>query len=817
MVGASKILTVSYGTFSCTLEGFDDPFTTMRHIAEYFRDLASEDRYFGCEPPVPDAEMLQQIAQRSISRRVAAETQENGIILRQAAEAEEPAETAAPAAAVTAAALTGAAVAEEPAEDFVAEDVAEEPVAAAAVSEEAPEAVAEPEMEPEAEEIEVAAEAEDEIETVAEDEGEVETAADGDRDADRSVAEKLQRIRLAAGEEPALPEVETAESIAETEEDTSEAEDAEIAVVLAGIGAAAEPPAMFEETAEAEEEAETLDAAAAIWTPEETESAEDTAPETFAEPVAQDAWIEPEDAAVEPVAENPFYALPEAEEAPFEAAEAEMDIAEDEDLVAEETTVEDAEADECAGEASEEALVAEADVAADDTDSDDAEDDLPSIALAEDERRSSRRASGRALNAARRARARLGRFARFDDLQDEEEDEQEAEALNQQDETETAEGIEGDAAFLEATEVVAEFDAPEEEFAALTEELADADPAPAMVTAEVGNEFDPDTTAAEDAIEETDAATAEDADDEMEESHTGALILNSPILPEIAADEPEAEEEIAESSDDVAAEASDDGFGSDLHEAAQAEHPAFARDDAEQEEAALDRLLETTNTKLQGRETTRKRNAFAQLKAAVAATWADRQVQSESPDVTDDPKSEDKTEAYRNDLAEVTGIARKPRDRRPAPLVLVSEQRVDESDGEAGKVAPDAKAEPSGPVRPRRVTTEILTTTESEEDALDSSDNFQEFAERIGAGSLPELLEAAAAYTAHIEGRPRFSRAQVISKIARLKSGEDFSREAGLRSFGKLLREGRIRRVQDGQFVITENSRFVQEARTGTR
>jgi hypothetical protein len=232
-------------------------------------------------------------------------------------------------------------------------------------------------------------------------------------------------------------------------------------------------------------------------------------------------------------------------------------------------------------------------------------------------------------------------------------------------------------------------------------------------------------------------------------------------------------------------------------------------------EPAFDRILEETNTKMADREGTRRRSAIAHLKAAVAATKADRMLKRERSRELDEEEQRD----YREDLAKVVRPRRsEPREaaaekaERPAPLeetaaplILGSSQRIDSPDEHPRKIE----------LRPRRVGAGMLALDEdAETEAVEEDDSdFVAFAESVGARNLADLLEAAAAYTAFVERQPSFSRPQIMRRAAAIETDEEFTREAGLRSFGQLLRQGKIRKLQRGQFTIAENTRFRPEAR----
>ena len=90
---------------------------------------------------------------------------------------------------------------------------------------------------------------------------------------------------------------------------------------------------------------------------------------------------------------------------------------------------------------------------------------------------------------------------------------------------------------------------------------------------------------------------------------------------------------------------------------------------------------------------------------------------------------------------------------------------------------------------------------------------FADFVERVGAESLEQILEAAAAYLSGVEGRDHFSRPTLMQNVAAVVPSGSFQREDGLRSFGALLRKGRIAKIRRGQFTLTEESAYLAEAR----
>ena len=672
MVGSSKILTVSYGTFSCTLEGFDDSFDTMKAIAEYFRDLAADDRYFGAEPPTPDAEMLTRIAERETARRVEARMETSGIVLR-------------------------AAVADEARAAPVS---APEPVRVEAAPRQAPEAAASemfvPPMPAPRDEPPAPADAE-------------------------SVAAKLQRIRAVVGRSAAATVSESYVEdlpLAEVVADRPYADEAADAAI-------AEPVEAFDEIA-FEEQSLTFEEPP---TAEVADAAEETIEARSEETIHLD-----EEVAEEILAEMPQEIL--------EEEVSEEDIAALEALIA---AADDAEEDFTFDDASDddETAVADAEVLGDDDDEDgwdEIEDDLAADGTIEEP------ISSKVF--------------------------QLTEAMEADDEAEDA---------------FSEVDFDDED---------DAD----LIAAIAGRDVDDDEAAPDlaglDGLEELEAF-AEFDDGELSDEDEAALMRDLAL-----ADSDEIEEE-----DAAELAFDDDNLEDDEIEAVESAREILGAEPNE-DEAAMARIMSQTDAAMDEPENKVRRDAIAHLKAAYAATEAARAL-GEKPGDDAEARS-----AFRKDLDTVIrpvrrvprpegGESRAERPERPraAPLRLVASQRVD--------IAP-AKAVPAAisPVRPRRAEPAEHPQAAAPRDAS----SFADYAEEVGATSLAELLEAAAAYTSYVEGVDEFSRPQIMKKVRDL-APDDFNREDGLRSFGTLLRQGRITKIRNGRFQISDQTRFRPEPR----
>ncbi|MEO3414416.1 hypothetical protein AAFO92_07165 [Roseovarius sp. CAU 1744] len=856
MVNTSKILTVSYGTFSCTLEGFDDSFETMKAIAEYFRDLAADDRYFGAEPPTPDAEMLARIAEREIARRVEAHEDQGKIVLRAG---ESPA---------LAAALADAGLRQPeettPAEPSEAEaSEAAEPVAEPVLDaqEAAPEEAAEVIAEAVAETPEAAeptdAMPEDAATETAEEEVQ-ETTFDAVAD-----AEPVEEPIGAADEDS---RAEIGPEYEETVADTPVPDPADNLVATDYL--ADEPAEDLSSAAPAEAHAEPFeDEVARIAEPAEAEA--ETASDELEAPATEEVVAPTEDPVTEAeeVAEETietaeeFFQKSAEPEVPsfYETEEAEAPAADSESVAAKLSRIR--------------SVVSQSEQPYEDDDySEDehAQDFLSETAadldaaLAMDdaaELRASETAETGADTDADMLMSLAGKRAREIEeeqvLEDAEPEEESvaadmpatsvpeaddgfedtlsqllADSITDEDHDDVATGGEGD-------ELIGEADTVDESTA--EDDLADLEEQPADETAEMLQSGEAPFDDAQG--EEAEGEEAVGDEDEMRDPLNARVIkmknedfeatIGGSMVADASSDE-EAEDDAAEGTDEdsddtllspeqeedlqrelAEVEADLEAAGTDEDDEAQAdaEEPGIAEEeqpaaregryrfDAADGSSDIERIFDEADSQLEKPESNQRRSAIQHLRAAVAATRAEKKAGADLKKNVDDAP-------YRSDLASVVRPRRpsstegsnrseRPAESRPAPLKLVAEQRVDTE---------------QAPIRPRRVSATAEQAGADDGDARDTGSNFTEYARQMGATQLSELLEAAAAYMSDVEGRSQFSRPMLMHKIQEVEK-ENFSREDGLRSFGKLLRDGKIQKIKGGRFTVTDETEFRDEAR----
>ena len=694
MTSESKILTVSYGTFSCTLEGFDNPFDTMKAIAEYFRDLAAQDRHFGAEPPPPDAAMLHRLAEREVSRL--------------AGKADDTARLRTPA--------------EPMADPLVAPRIQINPVHRRTVVE--PEAAAEP-SEPSLQDV----------------------IPDG-------VAAKLARIRRAVN--PA----------------------AEVAAPFATL----DPELAGDEVSFADEiAADVIDVVAPAAGPTADEASEAVAARLGAL-IASDAG------GVNAYDEEEADAVPSAgwtDGGPDEAAGAD-------DLAA--APFLEADAESFVGAKSETFAEADAESVS--------ETDLPDEEyLPADEAALSEEVS----------EEDLALLAELDGIAAEE-----ALALAAEDEP-LPEDIPAEVSFADAALLDP---LPETE-------VADAAPKP---VADITDASEPAPPASK--------------------SGRRSRRVNSRV---------------------VRLHPGDDASGSDDYDFGATRVLEGAGESDE-----ISRLMQQAEEVMAEDENRRRQEALSRLKAAVASTEADRaDIDYEAPkaDLNLNPYRDDLAEAIQPEAPVEPQAAPDVKPRRksvtirpteprpgtirpgmisPAPLVLVSEQRIDRiapaaapalspatpgispsiPDGQpmvalrtgrlSGAIGAGAAVAASG-MPARNIVLEKpsygpATDAEEDEDLAEDTKEIDEsglaaFAETVGAKSMAEMLEAAAAYATCVENRSQFTRPQLMRRMMASAGGKPVSREDGLRSFGTLLRTGRIEKVTRGHYSLADTSPYLAEAR----
>ena len=741
MVNNNKILTVSYGTFSCTLEGFDDSFSTMKAIAEYFRDLASDDRYFGAEPPQLDAEMMARIAQRQISSPVAAYEDQSGIVLR-ASETDTTDEPTAPVAEVPVAKVPVAEVpvAQVPTPDVV--KVAEEPVIEDVVEDVAEDVAEQPEVAEVANIDEIKA---PEPVAPAKTSAEITPAkiTPAKIVAETVIAAAVSTDAIASSDEPAIaasvvePMQEYVEPAIAKEEDIAPAADS-IAAKLQRIRAVV---SRNEASAKGDDFSEDEYADGLLGAPS----------------VAQGDEYEDEDLiATDETTQNPE----------FEESESETEIG--------------------AESGADTVTMALAELTADDED----QIDVPQI-----------NDSGNNDSGINGDENNLDISNALEALE-----------LIEKDDKQDSIAASSDLAEIEDDDIFGDEDDDifgDDDLGNLLRDVRDTDktaqtPGKGRVLKIKRTEFESAIVAGQIETvyesfesEKTTLSVEEEADllrelADVEAEDAGELELDA------NADDHDAPETANIKAANEAALESDFAYEDE-------DDTGLAPADGKNEQD-LSRLLQAADSKMEDPETTSRRETYSQLRAAVTVANAEQAAGSNVNSNMDDG-------AYREDLASVVrprrpeaveDIKATERPSRPiagksAPLKLVAEQRVDDH----------AEQNSRGPVRPRRVAAVPVDDLYMGDDG---TGGFAEFAKEMEATDLKELLEAAAAYMSFVEGREHFTRPQLMAKVRQVETS-DFNREDGLRSFGKLLREGKILKTGGGHFTASEDIGFRPDER----
>ncbi len=792
MMNNNKILTVSYGTFSCTLEGFEDSFGTMKAIAEYFRDLAADDRYFGAEPPQPDAEMLARIAQKEVSRRVEAREQDGKIVLSALADHRD-----------------SDAIKEMPAAD-VAETAAEAAPVAAPVTEKEAVSIRTAPID-----IDALSDAEDTPEVVIED------VAEAAPETDIAETEAATQDASETAEVPAPEETEAEGAMEEAEAVTMQADEDSSVDEDENDIVPGQPDADIEaffadspKVAEPDEENMGQDAPVAPAAPAVDSIAAKL--QRIRAVVAQQEAADEDDDYLEDEHAAPAAAAKPAENTSDVIAAARADI--EEALNADDATDTAAQNAAQAGEMADKAAAPTAD---------EQDDDINGI-LSRLESQPEKAADLEKV--ARHDPAETLAGADADDLIEDTDTSIEdtvGNLFNEQEETleEPAEATTEKRMPLrksprvEASPELSVENAPEKPAAPRIARVIKVKRADLEAAIEKGDleEYDDDEDLEDVAAAKPAAPIATKRENpglrDLDDLAPARSRTKTTLSPE---DEAELTRELAALEDDISAKGNTEAkagraeaFDDDLDDGDDYEEDDIPQAAAvtprrpgstsarralpaidEGGEADVNRLLAETDHQMDEPESATRRDAFAHLRAAVAAKKAD--VAAGGDDTT-----EDSGDDYRNDLAEVVRPRRpvstsarteRPAEARPAPLKLVAEQRIDVE-----------KPRAQGPVRPRRV----AAATEVESD-LPDGESFSDFAADMGATTLPQLLEAAAAYMSFVEGREQFSRPQLMSKVRQAGGEADFSREDGLRSFGQLLRTGKIEKIKAGRFTVSD-------------